>query len=679
MLTHSQHTLGTIWGHEAIKRLVRAMLSDNRLPHALMLHGPDGVGKRSLAFAIAKLILSSGLNVRERSIAAPAARFAWRAGGVQRDPDDDLFGGMDDMFGGAEEPKKDEGGGMEDEESRAAAPAPEPPKKKTAAKKKAKSDAVAEPVEQAAAVAAPAAVPVALPAPSRRPRTAPSEWIPMSVDARVDRQVAKSYPIQWQDEMPLPTGHVDLNVIEPMPKAKSIKVDQVRMLQEAAWISPMEGKYRVILVFGADTITGSAANSLLKFLEEPPSYLVLILVTDHYHRILETIRSRCASLVCQPLDRAELQHRLVQEERIESGLAGVASAYAEGRPGVALQVLNGKLLEQRKEIFDARLAIDRIGPAALPLAVHRALNAAGGIGPASQMLLALVRDRMVNRLAPGAEELLVNRDLKPMLDEGSADPADLYGEAERLLESLRMEDHPAVPAPQPSLELALWPRAVALLALLCVPLAGVRAAEDDFSRNLRMTDVEVTQTSGTLVLKHIKARAATVAPDGSSVVSTDVVIGITNDETGETMELHSPYSRYYFDGADLSGAPAPETSPSEDELLAWKAAIDASTGESGPEIPDPAKGDILLMDPVGGKPLEVEIGADGKLRCANLFWSERYRRFVSIGPFEQDVEQDGGRLRSTGGMFIASQDFKTFEYPVLDGDTPFTLSWKAAP
>ncbi len=427
MLAPSQHRLDTIWGHEAVKQLVRRMILGNRLPHALMLHGPDGVGKRSLAFAIAKQILSSGIHTPEATITAPrGARFLWRVNEPTRSPDDmfgDLFGDEPDMFGG-----------LEEEEEKAPPPPPEP--------KKPEPESKTKPVAETPK--APAAPP-------------PPRPITLDIDPRVDRLVGKSYPITYENDVPQPTGFIDLNIIEPIGKSKSIKVDQVRLLQDAAWVAPMEGRYRVIIVLGADTITGNAANSLLKFLEEPASYLKLILVTDHYNRVLETIRSRCSSLLCQPLEFDDLTSRLVQDERVEAGLARVAAAFAEGRPGRALEVLSGKLLEQRKEIFNARLAIDRIGPAALPQAVNRIIEAGGSLGAGVLMLLSLARDRMVHQLAPGADGLLINRDLTGMLEESLLDPALLHEEALRLLESLKMEDHPAVPAPQIPLELALWP------------------------------------------------------------------------------------------------------------------------------------------------------------------------------------------------------------------------------
>ncbi|MDX1971185.1 MAG: hypothetical protein SFY68_01500, partial [Candidatus Sumerlaeia bacterium] len=319
----AEHTLATIWGHQHQIQLVRSMIAQERLPHALLLHGADGVGKRSLAFAIAKQIFTSARPAPSVQLSNPVAPYEVPFPRLAPDdffgaPEEDLFGGMDDLFG-AEEPES------------------EP-----------------DPLPVPAPLAAPAPAPKPIPA-RPAPRAAEEPVNPLwnfttDVHPRVQELVSRSYPLQYQEDMPLPCKYVDLNIIEPMERSRSIKVDQIRYLQEVAWVPPLEGRYRVILIFGADTITASAANSLLKFLEEPPSYLKMILVTDHYHQVLETIRSRCAQLFCQPLQRKELVERLVQEEKVERGLAGMLAGFSEGRVGAAVTALKGKAIQQRKDL-----------------------------------------------------------------------------------------------------------------------------------------------------------------------------------------------------------------------------------------------------------------------------------------------------------------------------------------
>jgi DNA polymerase III delta prime subunit len=422
VLPPSHHHFDSIWGHEPVKRLVRRMIESGRLPHALMLHGPDGVGKRSLAFAIAKMIFSAGLPTPPvRLDAAGPARFALRRPPLERDSDD-LFGGQDDLFG-ADTPAP---------EPQVPAPPPEPdPALKPKGTPRTRAKASAEPDS----------------APPARP---------VRLDERIDRLVARSYPIEYDGDSPVFRGFVDLNIIEPPEKKKSILVEQIRDLQDLGWMRPMETNKRVILIFGADTITLGAANSLLKLLEEPPSYLVLILVTNQYNRVLETIRSRCASLPCHALPRDDLKRHLVQDEGIDPSLAQVAATLSGGRPAMALDVAHGALKETRREVYEARLDLERVGMAAMPATAGRALQKAGSIGQASLLLMTLARDRMVRSLVPESGHLLVNEDMVELLDEVPADVASLWEEAERLTGCLRLEDHPLVIAPEAALEVALW-------------------------------------------------------------------------------------------------------------------------------------------------------------------------------------------------------------------------------
>jgi len=80
-------------------------------------------------------------------------------------------------------------------------------------------------------------------------------------------------------------------------KSKQIKVDQVRDLADFVYVGAHRGKGRVIIVQPAEAMNAAAANSLLKILEEPPSSVYFVLVSDAYRRLLPTIRSRCSQLL----------------------------------------------------------------------------------------------------------------------------------------------------------------------------------------------------------------------------------------------------------------------------------------------------------------------------------------------------------------------------------------------
>ena len=85
--------------------------------------------------------------------------------------------------------------------------------------------------------------------------------------------------------------HPDLYVLEPL--GDQIRIDDIRELRRDLHMRPFEASRRVYLIFGADTMNEDAADALLKDLEEPPSYAVIVLVADDLGPLPETIRSRC--------------------------------------------------------------------------------------------------------------------------------------------------------------------------------------------------------------------------------------------------------------------------------------------------------------------------------------------------------------------------------------------------
>jgi DNA polymerase III subunit delta' len=85
--------------------------------------------------------------------------------------------------------------------------------------------------------------------------------------------------------------HPDLYVLEPL--GDQIRIDDIRALRHDLHMRPFEASRRVYLVFGADTMNEDAADALLKDLEEPPPYAVIVLVADDLGPLPETIRSRC--------------------------------------------------------------------------------------------------------------------------------------------------------------------------------------------------------------------------------------------------------------------------------------------------------------------------------------------------------------------------------------------------
>ncbi|BDG69469.1 DNA polymerase III subunit delta' [Enterococcus innesii] len=103
------------------------------------------------------------------------------------------------------------------------------------------------------------------------------------------------------------------DVIQIEPDGQMIKVDQIRQLQEEFSKSGFESRLKVFILSQADKMNNSAANSLLKFLEEPVGNFLAILETESLGRILPTIQSRCQIIHFSPLSKEKLQEKLQEE------------------------------------------------------------------------------------------------------------------------------------------------------------------------------------------------------------------------------------------------------------------------------------------------------------------------------------------------------------------------------
>lgn len=88
--------------------------------------------------------------------------------------------------------------------------------------------------------------------------------------------------------------HPDVTMVEP--DGLSIKVDQVRAIKEEFSKSGMESRRKVLIIKEMDKMTPSAANSLLKFIEEPEGEITILLLTTEVQQLLPTIVSRCQIL-----------------------------------------------------------------------------------------------------------------------------------------------------------------------------------------------------------------------------------------------------------------------------------------------------------------------------------------------------------------------------------------------
>ncbi|MFK5925292.1 MAG: DNA polymerase III subunit delta' [Desulfuromusa sp.] len=150
-------------------------------------------------------------------------------------------------------------------------------------------------------------------------------------------------------------NHPDVHQLDA--DGTALKIDQVRSLQQQLSLRPLEAKYKICLVDGAEHFTNGAANALLKTLEEPQPGTIIILLTNHPEKLLPTVRSRCQRLPFSRLPKQQLATILAQKLNLSSTEATILAALSEGSFKKALGQNRELFLEKRCKLIQSLSAL----------------------------------------------------------------------------------------------------------------------------------------------------------------------------------------------------------------------------------------------------------------------------------------------------------------------------------
>ncbi|MGX7030064.1 DNA polymerase III subunit delta' [Vagococcus zengguangii] len=111
-------------------------------------------------------------------------------------------------------------------------------------------------------------------------------------------------------------NHPDVHLVEP--DGQSIKIDQIAQIKSYFGKSGLERSKQFLMISQAEKMTIQAANSLLKFIEEPSGSLEIVFITENKERVISTIQSRCQVIFFEPLPKAVFRQSLIEEGVSES-------------------------------------------------------------------------------------------------------------------------------------------------------------------------------------------------------------------------------------------------------------------------------------------------------------------------------------------------------------------------
>jgi DNA polymerase-3 subunit delta' len=155
-------------------------------------------------------------------------------------------------------------------------------------------------------------------------------------------------------------SHADIELIRT--EGLSIKVDEVReLITRTSW-SPSVGNYRVVVIEDADRLTESAANALLKVIEEPGARTVWLLCAPTLTDVIPTIRSRCRHLTLRTPSISAVAKLLIERDGVDPKMAEFAASVAQGN------ISRAKYLATNEDARKTREKILNIPSAVLDLA-----------------------------------------------------------------------------------------------------------------------------------------------------------------------------------------------------------------------------------------------------------------------------------------------------------------------
>ncbi len=133
-------------------------------------------------------------------------------------------------------------------------------------------------------------------------------------------------------------------------KPNLISVDEIReQVNDAVIVKPYSAEKRIFIIDEAEKMNEAAQNALLKTLEEPPAYVVFLLLTSNSEKLLPTIRSRCTLMDVRALPVKMIKDYLMSEAGCDEKKAGVCAAFSQGALGKAIELCKSEDFNEQRD------------------------------------------------------------------------------------------------------------------------------------------------------------------------------------------------------------------------------------------------------------------------------------------------------------------------------------------
>lgn len=197
-------------------------------------------------------------------------------------------------------------------------------------------------------------------------------------------------------------------------KPGSISVDDIReQVNNDIVIKPYSSRYKIYIIPEADIMTVQAQNALLKTIEEPPEYAVIMLLTENAESMLPTIRSRCVMLKLRNIKDTLVKKYLMEQMEIPDYKADICVAFAQGNMGKAIKLATSEHFNEiREEVVRLLRNVDQMQVDEMAAAVKKCTEFKLDISEYLDVIAIWYRDVLIYKATKDPDRVVFSDQLK---------------------------------------------------------------------------------------------------------------------------------------------------------------------------------------------------------------------------------------------------------------------------
>lgn len=232
----------------------------------------------------------------------------------------------------------------------------------------------------------------------------------------------------------LTDNNPDLITITP-DKPTTLSIDHIRQtLVNDVELKPYSNSHKVYIVEDAELMNNAVQNAILKTIEEPPEYAVIILLTTNISALLQTVLSRCVKLDMQPLKKEVVKKYLMEKEKVVDYQADIAVSFAGGNLGKAIELSKSQdFAEMLDEVIQLLRYIKDMQAYEVVAAVKRASEYKFRFTDYIDLMILWFRDVLVYKASQNVNELIFKDEIQTIKKHAAKSS---YNGIEHILEAM---------------------------------------------------------------------------------------------------------------------------------------------------------------------------------------------------------------------------------------------------